>query len=66
MTIDEIKLLKSQLKEWKEYPLAVNCLSAIETLHSMASALLLALVCVSTAAVAMFVVILLWVLSRVM
>lgn len=65
MSIDEIQQLRRQLKEWKEYPLAADALDAIDSLHAVARTLLLALACVSTAAVAMFIVILLWVMSKV-
>lgn len=65
MSIDEIRQLRRQLMEWKEYPLASDAIDAIDSLHSVASNLLLALACVSTAAVAMFIVILLWVMSKV-
>lgn len=64
MSIDEIKKLRRQLQEWKEYPLAQDCIEAIDALHSMAYHLLMALALVSTVAVAMLVVIILYFFAK--
>lgn len=64
MRFEDINTLKRQLKEWKEYPLAHDCLDAIETLQSFAHVMLIALAGVTAASLAMIVVIILWVLSK--
>lgn len=65
MSIDEIKQLRRQLMEWKEYPLAQDALDAIDTLDSIARTFLYVAVAAVVVALAQFIVIGLWVLAKV-
>jgi hypothetical protein len=64
MTTNDIQKLRRQLMEWTEYPLAQDCLDAIDTLSSVARTFLYVAVAAVVVALAQFVVILLWVVSR--
>lgn len=66
MTINEIQKLRRQLMEWTEYPLAQDCLDAIDTLNSVARTFLYVAVAAVVVALAQFVVIFLWVVSKVL